>query len=112
MDEYSKHYEETSFWTKARTFARSAGRKVVGPALVLYHALQDSDTPAWARSVIVGTLGYFILPSDAIPDFLPGAGLTDDLGALTVALGIVAAYIKREHRDKARRQLDAWLGPE
>jgi uncharacterized membrane protein YkvA (DUF1232 family) len=42
-----------------------------------------------------------MLPTDLIPDILPGAGYADDWGAIVVALGTVAAYIKDEHRTKA-----------
>ncbi len=91
---------------RLRSFALSAGRTVIEKALTLYYCLKDSDTPAWARGVIMGSLGYFVMPLDAIPDIVPVAGFSDDLGALVVALGIVAYHIKKEHADKARRKLE------
>jgi uncharacterized membrane protein YkvA (DUF1232 family) len=74
-------------------------------ALILFYCLKDRDTPAWARGVIVGALGYLILPTDLIPDMIPGAGYGDDWGAIVAALGTVAAYIKDEHKAKARAQV-------
>jgi uncharacterized membrane protein YkvA (DUF1232 family) len=41
------------------------------PALKMYHAALDSDTPAWAKAAIFGTWGYFISPVDTIPDSAP-----------------------------------------
>jgi len=67
-DKYSKKYSESSFWTKIKNYAKSAGKEVIEKALILYFCLKDPDTPAWAKSVIIGTLGYFILPMDSIPD--------------------------------------------
>ena len=48
-----------------------AGKEVIEKALILYYCLQDDDTPAWAKTTIIGALGYFISPIDAIPDLVP-----------------------------------------
>lgn len=78
--------------------------------LTLFFCLQDSDTPRWARGVIVGALGYLILPMDLIPDLIPGMGYTDDWAALVAALGVVSAYVKDEHKTRARDQLARLFG--
>lgn len=109
---YGEHFTDDSFWNKVKRYAKQAGRRVLEPALVLYFCMQDSDTPAWAKAVIVGVLGYFIFPMDAIPDATPAVGFGDDLGALTVALGMVAVHIKPEHSEKAKDKLRQWLGDE
>lgn len=59
----------------------------------------------WAKGVITGALGYFILPADLVPDLLPGAGYGDDWGAIVAAMATVAAYIKEEHRQRAACQI-------
>jgi len=109
MADNGSNYSDKSFWQKVTEFALKAGREVIENALVLYYCLQDPDTPAWAKTVIIGALAYFILPTDAVPDFLPG-GFVDDLGALAVALMIVAVHIKPEHREPAREKLKEWFG--
>ena len=106
---YSEHYSEDSFWKKVARFAGTAWKAVIEQALVLYYCLNDSDTPKWARGVILGALGYFILPIDAVPDFLPG-GRLDDLGVLAAALFTVAVHIKPEHREKAAAAVRRWFG--
>ncbi len=78
--------------------------------LTLFYCLQDTDTPRWARGVIIGALGYLILPLDVIPDFLPGVGYGDDWAALVAALGTVAAYIKDEHKSRASAQMARLFG--
>lgn len=107
--ELGKRYDEKSFWAKITDFALKAGREVIKKALILYYCLQDSDTPVWAKTTIIGALGYFIWPFDAYPDFLPG-GYADDLGVLAAALAAVAVHIKMEHKEQAREQLNTWFG--
>ena len=107
---YEEQYAETSFRKKGRKNGHKAGTTVLEPALKLYYASRDSDTPAWARTTIYAALGYFSLPVDAIPDFLPAAGYTDDLGVLVAAVATVGAHVKEEHVDKARATLKRWFG--
>lgn len=110
FSEFSKEYNDRSFWKKIKAFAGSAGKSVIEKALILYYCLIDRDTPAWAKTVIASALGYFILPADAIPDLIPAAGYSDDLGVLASALAMVALHIKSEHKEKAKEQLKIWFG--
>lgn len=103
-------YSAPCLWRTLCKAALCAGRKTLLTALTLFYCLQDRDTPAWAKGVIVGALGYLVLPVDLIPDVIPGIGYTDDWGALVAALGTVAAYIKDEHKSKAARQVARLFG--
>jgi len=103
-------YSGPRLWRSLRKVAVAAGRKTLLTALILFYCLKDRDTPTWAKGVIVGALGYLIMPADLIPDILPGAGYGDDWGAIVAALGTVAAYIKDEHKTRAREQVDRLLG--
>ncbi len=107
---YRKEYSEEGFWKKLGKYAIIIGRELVEMALKLYYALQDPEIPTWAKSVIIGALGYFILPLDAIPDFTPAVGYADDLGALAAALATVAMFITPEVKEKAKQKLDDWFG--
>ena len=60
--------------------------------------------------MVLGVLGYFISPIDALPDFTPLLGYTDDLGVLTFGLVAIACYIDKDVKGKARKQLDKWFG--
>ena len=106
---YEKEYNENSFWDKTEKYAKVAGEKVLEPALKMYHASKDSDTPIWAKTTIMGALGYFISPIDAIPDITPVIGYTDDLGVLMAAVATVAVHIKKEHSEKAKETLKQWF---
>mgnify|MGYP000155510857 CR=1 FL=1 len=107
----ARWYSAPRLWKTLKKATASAGRKTLLTALTLFYCLKDSDTPTWAKGVIVGALGYLVLPVDAIPDILPGVGYGDDWGAIVSALGIVAAYIKDEHKAKATAQVIRLLGP-
>ncbi len=70
----------------------------------------EENTPAWAKATIIGSLGYFIAPLDAIVDLTPVVGYADDLGVLALALATVATYINDEVRDKAALKMQDWFG--
>ena len=105
---YEEYYNEDNFWKKTTQFAKKAGVKVVYTALKLYFALKSNKTPAWAKSVIIGALGYFILPIDLVPDLVPVAGFTDDLGVLLAAIGTVALHITPEVTNAAKEKIKEW----
>ena len=97
-------------WKTCKKVLLAASRKTLLSALILFYCLQDHDTPKWAKGVIVGALAYLILPTDLIPDLIPGVGYGDDWGAIVAALGTVAAYVKDEHKAKAAAQVTRLLG--
>ena len=108
--DYSAAYAPKALREKIAAAAKLAGKKLLRMVLTLYYCLQDPDTPAKAKGIIVAALGYFIVPLDAIPDIMPGAGYSDDLGALALAFAAVLMHIKQEHRQRAMRKLEDILG--
>lgn len=100
------------FWGVLGKLAKRGGREIIYQALTLFFCLRDAATPTWAKSVIIGALGYLIFPLDFIPDALIGVGYTDDWGVILGALAAVAAHIKDEHRAKAAGIADRILGGE
>ena len=106
----AENFDDTSFWDKVKNFAKTAGQEVIEKALWLYYAAQQPETPMWAKAVIYSALTYFVLPVDAIPDPVPVAGYTDDLGALCAALATCAAYINNEVKALASAKLRDWFG--
>ena len=95
---------------KIQHFAKQAGLKVVYSVLLLFYAYRRTDTPLWAKRIIIGVLGYFISPIDMLPDLTPIIGYTDDLGVLSFGLVTIAAYVNDEVRIKARQKLRGWFG--
>lgn len=108
-NQFNKEYSDEGFWDKVKKYAKAAGEQVLEPALKMYYAAIDADTPAWAKTTIYGALGYFISPVDAIPDITPLAGYTDDFGVLFAAITVTAAHIKEEHVEKAKTTLAQWF---
>ena len=45
--------------------------------------------------ILVGAVVYFLMPFDAIPDFIPGIGLMDDVTVIGMALGAAKAEIDK-----------------
>ncbi len=90
--------EETSLFDKLARYGAAAGREVVEKVLWLWFASRRPDLPVWARTTVYGALAYFILPTDVIPDLIPGLGYTDDIGVLSYALVTIAGYVDADVR--------------
>lgn len=106
---YTDAFSPAKFWEKLKQYASKAGIKVIYSALLLFYAYKRKETPAWAKNIILGTLGYFISPFDAIPDLTPILGYTDDIGVLGFGLVTIAAYVNDEVRLNARERLSKWF---
>lgn len=89
-----------------------AGRRLARPALECLELLLDGNTPPQARITVLAALTYLLLPLDLVPDFIPVAGFSDDLVALTALLGICSRHITPEIRQRAQRRLDLWFLPQ
>ena len=107
--QYERHYDEDGFWKKVRRIAAKVGEKVLYPALQLYYLLQSKEVPVKTKTLIIGALGYLILPADLIPDFIPALGFTDDLTALLLALSEANKYITPDINRQAREHTDKLL---
>jgi uncharacterized membrane protein YkvA (DUF1232 family) len=75
-------------------------------AVAAYYCAFDRATPLKVKGVLFGALAYFILPIDAIPDFLIGLGFTDDMAVLLGAISMIRAHLRPEHYDRARETLE------
>lgn len=107
-DAHHDAYSDERFWRKLARFGKRAGREVALKALQLYFVLKRPDVPLWAKSTVIGALGYFISPLDAIPDFIAGVGYTDDASVLAAALAAVWIYIDEEVKRQAEAALARW----
>jgi len=109
---YAEHYSEEAFWQKLQGLPRSAVGTVLEKALLCRELLLDGDTPLWVRGTLLGALGYLILPIDLVPDFIPGAGLVDDLALLLMILANLDIPVTEEIRRRARQRLPEKLRPQ
>ena len=94
-----------------RRLLRKAGRGVARPALEVLELLMDPATPPQARLTLLAALTYLVMPADLVPDFLPIAGFSDDLVALTAVIGLWRHHLTDDIRLRAQRKLDRWFPP-
>ena len=73
--------------------------------LAAWYCTRDPATPRKVKLTLLAALGYFVLPIDAIPDFMPFLGFTDDAAVIAAALAAVASSITPEHREKAKEAM-------
>ena len=93
-----------SFWRKCRRVA--ARLPFAEELLAAYYCAFDRATPLHVKTALIGTLAYFVMPADLVPDFLPALGYADDAASLAATLRLVAAHILPVHRDAAQAALE------
>lgn len=109
IEQYQEHYSESGLFAKIGKVCKKAGIKAIYYVLLLYYILIDENTSWEHKGIIIGALGYFILPVDLIPDFIPMAGFTDDVAALVACIKTVMRNITPSIKQKAVRKLSDWF---
>ncbi len=109
LNKYQKRFQKTRFWKKWGEYLQRFGQKSLYTILLLYYAYERPETPFWAKSMVMGMLGYLLTPIDAIPDLTPILGYTDDFGILSFGLVTIACYIDKNVRKTAREKLNTWF---
>ena len=90
MTQYSRAYSEQAFKTKLGSLG--ALKDLIDAAKRIHAMMRDPATPMWVKGVCIAALGYLILPTDAVSDFIPILGHGDDLAMLTAALTAIASH--------------------
>lgn len=93
------------FWRKIRRYARRI--PFAEEAVAAWYCTRDPRTPAHIKAAAVAVLAYFVIPTDALPDFLPTLGFADDAAMFWSVWRMIAGYVTDEHRTKAAQALDA-----
>ena len=102
----SKHERmvHEGFVAKAKRYLRFL--PMATEVVAMYFCMLDAKTPLWVKATVAAALAYFILPTDAIPDFIPVVGMGDDVGVLTAALTAVSTHVTSEHRERAQEWIE------
>jgi uncharacterized membrane protein YkvA (DUF1232 family) len=79
-------------------------------ALALFFCALDPETPTRTKGLVLAGLAYFVLPTDVIPDWLPGLGFTDDAAVLAATVALAGRAIQPRHREQARAKLREFAG--
>ena len=94
------------FWPTLRRAAKQI--PFAENVVAAYYCAFDRQTPAHVRAILLAALAYFVLPFDAIPDFLAGIGYSDDASVLLLAMAAVSAHITPAHRAAAKDAMANW----
>ena len=103
MFEENEARVQSGFWAKFRKFA--ARIPFAHDLVSAYYCALDPETPTHVRGVLLAALAYFVLPTDMIPDFLAGFGLTDDIAVFMTAYSALSGNIKESHKKAAENAL-------
>ena len=99
---------DEGFWPKIRRVAAKV--PFAKEALSVWYCAKDDDTPLAAKGMMLAALAYFVLPVDAIPDFIAGLGYTDDAAVFTALMAIIGRNLKPKHKLAAKRDIERLRG--
>lgn len=99
---------DEGFWPKIRRVA--AKIPFAKEALSVWYCAKDEETPLAAKGMMFAALAYFVLPVDAVPDFIAGLGYTDDAAVFTALMAIVGRNLKPRHKLAAKRDIERLRG--
>lgn len=105
-----QHYSDKKFITKVQKSGLQLGFKALHAAVTLFVALKSPNMPKSQKLIILGALGYLILPIDLVADFLPMIGLADD--ALIIIKAVMSVYknVDASMEQEAHALLKKWFG--
>ena len=102
VEKYQQHFDKNmalKLLVKLRKATRNKPKVVAGAAGAIVNslgslisALDNPATPTKMKALIIGAIGYILLPLDQIPDVMPAVGYTDDLASAAGVVAAVAAY--------------------
>ena len=102
VETYQQHFDKNmalKLLVKLRKATRNKPKVVAGAAGAIVNslgslisALDNPATPTKMKALIIGAIGYILLPLDLIPDVMPAVGYTDDLASAAGVVAAVAAY--------------------
>jgi uncharacterized membrane protein YkvA (DUF1232 family) len=108
--QFVRNFNEKDFFKKLAKFSGKLGKGVLYHLLLLFYMLADKSIPYRKRLIIIAALGYFILPTDFVADFIPLLGFTDDVSFLVFAVATVNDHISDEISNKARKAVEKLTG--
>ncbi|TAJ69274.1 MAG: DUF1232 domain-containing protein [Phenylobacterium sp.] len=99
---------DEGFWPKMRRVVAKV--PFAKEALSVWYCAKDDDTPLAAKGMMLAALAYFVMPVDAVPDFIAGLGYTDDAAVFTALLALLGRNLKPKHKQAAQRDIERLRG--
>jgi uncharacterized membrane protein YkvA (DUF1232 family) len=96
------------FWPKMRRVA--AKIPFARDVLSVWYCARDEETPLAAKGMMLAALAYFVMPVDAIPDFIAGLGYTDDAAVFAALMAILGRNLKPKHKAAAQKDIEKLRG--
>jgi uncharacterized membrane protein YkvA (DUF1232 family) len=93
----------SGFWPKFRKAASKI--PFAADVLQIYYAARDPQTPTASKGLMLAALTYFIVPTDAVPDFIAGLGFTDDAAVIGAVIALLGRTLKPHHKLAAQQFL-------
>lgn len=103
---YKAAFTAANFQKKMKALGGRGTYELLEKAFQLYYLAKSPNVPLWAKGLVVGALGYFIVTPDAVPDITPVLGFADDLSVMLSALAAVAAHLSPEIKERVERRLE------
>lgn len=69
-------------------------KEVWDKVMLLWQFVKDPNAPWTGKALAIGALLYVISPIDAIPDFIPLAGLLDDTSIILAAIAKLSSELQ------------------
>lgn len=110
MKEYIRHFDENKLFKKLKRISGKISINLLYYILVLFYLTTDKSIPVKTRIIFIAALGYLIIPTDVISDFIPGLGFTDDAAFIAFAISNATNYITPEIKEKALKRLVDLIG--
>jgi uncharacterized membrane protein YkvA (DUF1232 family) len=83
---------------------RTIGKKLRNEIEVYKLLIKDKRTPKAAKILLGLAMGYFFLPFDLIPDFIPVIGHLDDAIIIPALVFLALKMIPKELVDECRKK--------
>jgi uncharacterized membrane protein YkvA (DUF1232 family) len=99
---------DAGFWPKIRRVVAKV--PFAKEALSVWYCAKDDDTPLAAKGMMLAALAYFVLPVDAVPDFIAGLGYTDDAAVFAALMSIIGRNLKPKHKLAAKQDIERLRG--
>lgn len=87
-------------------------KRIKRDGVTLWFARQHSETPWYAKALVVFVVAYALSPIDLIPDFIPVLGYVDDVLLLPALIWLAVRMIPESTLANCRFQADEWMQSE
>lgn len=109
---YAKYYNEKKLFKKLKSVSGKLSTVILYYILVLFYLISDKSVPIKTRVIFIAALGYLIIPTDMVADFIPGLGFTDDAALIAYAISTATDFVTPELKERALFTLGKLVGPD